>query len=39
MSKTNSQFIIQDQIVIKSRFVGYDDLFDEYSFTDCKVVE
>ena len=39
MSKTNSQFIIQDQIVIKARFVGYDDLFDEYSFTDCKVVE
>ena len=39
MSKTNFQFIIQDQIVIKARFVGYDDLFDEYSFTDCKVVE
>jgi len=39
MSKTNSQFIIQDQILIKARFVGYDDLFDEYSFTDCKVVE
>ncbi len=26
-----------DELVIKGRYEGYDDLFDEYSFTDCSV--
>ena len=26
-----------DELVIKGRYQGYDDLFDEYSFTDCSV--
>jgi len=28
---------INDELVIKGRYEGYDDLFDEYSFTDCSV--
>ena len=26
-----------DELSIKGRYQGYDDLFDEYSFTDCSV--
>ena len=26
-----------DELVIKGRYVGYDDLLYEYSFTDCSV--
>ena len=26
-----------DELVIKGGYEGYDDLFDEYSFTDCSV--
>jgi len=26
-----------DELSIKGRYEGYDDLFDEYSFTDCSV--
>lgn len=26
-----------DELVIKGRYEGYDDLFDEYSFIDCSV--
>tara|TARA_B110000495_G_C22969196_1_gene568695 strand:- start:993 stop:1373 length:381 start_codon:yes stop_codon:yes gene_type:complete len=28
---------INDELVMKGRYEGYDDLFDEYSFTDCSV--
>ena len=31
------EIAINDELVIKGRYVGYDDLFDEYSFTDCSV--
>ncbi len=30
---------INDELVIKGRYEGYDDLFDEYSFTYCSVKE
>jgi len=26
-----------DKLLVKGRYEGYDDLFDEYSFTDCSV--
>jgi hypothetical protein len=28
-----------DELVMKGRYEGYDDLFDEYSFTYCSVKE
>ena len=31
------EIAINDELVIKGRYEGYDDLFDEYSFTDCFV--
>ena len=31
------EIVINDELVIKGRYEGYDDLFDEYSFTDCSV--
>ena len=31
------EIAINDELVIKGRYEGYDDLFDEYSFTDCSV--
>jgi len=31
------EIAINDELVIKGRYAGYDDLFDEYSFTDCFV--
>ena len=30
---------INDELVMKGRYQGYDDLFDEYSFTYCSVKE
>ena len=31
------EIAINDELIIKGRYEGYDDLFDEYSFTDCSV--
>ena len=31
------EIAINDELVIKGRYEGYDNLFDEYSFTDCSV--
>ena len=31
------EIAINDELIIKGRYEGYDDLFDEYSFTDCFV--
>ena len=31
------EIAINNELVIKGRYEGYDDLFDEYSFTDCSV--
>ena len=31
------EIAINDELVIKGRYEGYNDLFDEYSFTDCSV--
>ena len=33
------EIAINDELIIKGRYEGYDDLFDEYSFTDCSVKE
>ena len=35
--KITKEIIINDELIIKGRYEGYDDLFDEYSFTDCSV--
>ena len=39
MTKIDRDFILGEKIKVKSRFVGYDDLFNEYSFTDCDIVQ
>ena len=31
------EIAINDELVIKGRYAGYNDLFDEYSFTDCSI--
>ena len=38
-SKTQSVFLIGDTISVKGRFEGYDDLFEQYTFTDCTVIK
>ena len=38
-SKTQSVFLISDTLSVKGRFEGYDDLFEQYTFTDCTVVK
>ena len=38
-SKTQSFFLIGDTISVKGRFEGYDDLFEQYTFTDCTVIK
>ena len=39
MTKTEKNFFLGEKIKVKSRFVGYDDLFEEYSFTDCNILD
>ena len=39
MTKTERNFFLGEKIKVKSRFVGYDDLFEEYSFTDCNILD
>jgi len=39
MTKTEKNFSFGEKIKVKSRFVGYDDLFEEYSFTDCNILQ
>ena len=39
MTKTEKNFSLGEKIKVKSRFVGYDDLFEEYSFTDCNILQ
>ena len=39
MTKTEKNFFLGEKIKVKSRFVGYDDLFKEYSFTDCNILD
>ena len=38
-SKTQSVFLVGDTISIKGRFEGYDELFEQYTFTDCTVIK
>ena len=38
-SKTQSVFLISDTLSVKGRFEGYDDLFEQYTFTDCTVIK
>ena len=38
-SKTQSVFLVGDTISVKGRFEGYDDLFEQYTFTDCTVIK
>lgn len=38
-SKTQSVFLISDTLSVKGRFEGYDDLFEQYTFTDCNVIK
>ena len=37
--KTQDEFTISDTLTIKGRFEGYDDLFHQYTFTDCSVLK
>ena len=37
--KTQDEFIINDSLTIKGRLEGYDDLFNQYTFTDCSVLK
>ena len=39
MTKIEKNFFLGEKIKVKSRFVGYDDLFEEYSFTDCNILD
>ena len=39
MTKTEKNFFLGEKLKVKSRFVGYDDLFEEYSFTDCNILD
>jgi hypothetical protein len=39
MTKTEKHFFLGEKIKVKSRFVGFDDLFEEYSFTDCNILD
>ena len=38
-SQTQSVFLISDTLSVKGRFEGYDDLFEQYTFTDCTVIK
>ena len=38
-SKTQSVFLVGDTISVKGRFEGYDELFEQYTFTDCTVIK
>ena len=38
-SKTQSVFFVGDTISVKGRFEGYDELFEQYTFTDCTVIK
>ena len=38
-SKTQSVFLVGDTISVKGRFEGYDNLFEQYTFTDCTVIK
>jgi len=35
--KTQENIQLTDTLSIKGRYEGYDELFEEYSFTDCRV--
>ncbi|MAO72412.1 MAG: hypothetical protein CMD02_07915 [Flavobacteriales bacterium] len=37
--KTQDEFSISDTLTIKGRFEGYDDLFYQYTFTDCSILK
>tara|TARA_B100000683_G_scaffold49576_1_gene46896 strand:+ start:168 stop:542 length:375 start_codon:yes stop_codon:yes gene_type:complete len=37
--KNQDEFIINDSLTIKGRLEGYDDLFNQYTFTDCSVLK
>ncbi len=39
MTKTEKNFFLGEKIKVKSRFVGYNNLFEEYSFTDCNILD
>ena len=39
MTKIEKNFFLGEKLKVKSRFVGYDDLFEEYSFTDCNILD
>jgi DNA replicative helicase MCM subunit Mcm2 (Cdc46/Mcm family) len=39
MTKTEKNFFLGEKIKVKSRFVGFDDLFEEYFFTDCNILD
>ena len=38
-TKTQSVFLVGDTISVKGRFEGYDNLFEQYTFTDCTVIK
>lgn len=39
MTNIDRYFILGEKIKVKSRFIGYDDMFDEYTFTDCDILQ
>ena len=39
MTNIDRYFILGQKIKVKSRFIGYDDMFDEYTFTDCDILQ
>ena len=39
MTNIDRYFILGEKIKVKSRFIGFDDMFDEYTFTDCDILQ
>ena len=37
--KNQEEFIINDTLTIKGRLEGYDDLFHQFTFTDCSILK
>lgn len=37
--KSKDAFSISDTLTIKGRYEGYDDLFNQYTFTDCSILK
>jgi len=39
IENNNQNIQFQDTVIIKGRYEGFDELFEQYSFTNCRVLE